>query len=114
MAYDATLTARVRQIVAGHPAIVEKKMFGGISFILQGNMACGVHGADLIVRLAPGDTDAALAKPGARLFDLTGRPMKGWIVVAGDVCADDATLQSWVDQSMAFAQSLPPKEYSKK
>ena len=109
MAYDATLTARIRHIVAGHPAIVEKKMFGGLSFILQGNMACGVHGTDLIIRLAPSDMDAALAKPGARPFDLTGRPMKGWLMVAGDACTDDAVLQTWVEQSVTFAQSLPAK-----
>jgi TfoX/Sxy family transcriptional regulator of competence genes len=109
MAYDTTLTARIRELAAGHPAMVEKKMFGGISFILQGNMACGVHGVDLIVRLAPGDMEAALAKPGVRVFDLTGRPMKGWLVVAGDACSDDAVLQDWVERSVTFAQSLPPK-----
>lgn len=109
MAYNTTLAARIRQIVAGDPLMVEKKMFGGLCFILQGNMACGIHKEDLIVRLAPGDTDAALAKPGTRRFDITGRPMKGWVMVAGDACADDATLQAWVEQSLAFARALPPK-----
>jgi hypothetical protein len=109
MAYDATLATRVRNLVAGDPLIVEKKMFGGLSFVLQGNMACGIHGPDLVVRLAPADAATALDRPGARLFDITGRPMKGWLLVAGDTCADDAVLQEWVEQSVAFARSLPPK-----
>ena len=109
MAYDATLATRVRTLVAGDPLMVEKKMFGGLSFVLQGNMACGIHGQDLVIRLAPADAATALDRPGARLFDITGRPMKGWLLVAGDACADDAVLQGWVEQSVAFARSLPPK-----
>lgn len=109
MAYDTTLATRVRSLVAGDPLMVEKKMFGGLGFIFQGNMACGVNGSDLIVRLAPADATAALNRPGARIFDMTGRPMKGWLMVAGDACADDAVLQEWVEQSVAFARTLPPK-----
>jgi TfoX N-terminal domain len=109
MAYDTTLATRIRHILAGDPLMVEKKMFGGLAFLLQGNMACGVHKQDVVVRLAPGDADAALDKPGARPFDITGRPMKGWLLVAGDACADDNVLQAWVDQSVTFARSLPPK-----
>jgi TfoX/Sxy family transcriptional regulator of competence genes len=109
MAYDTTLATRIRQIIGGDPAIVAKKMFGGLSFMVQGNMACGVHRQDLVVRLAPSDAATALDRAGVRLFDITGRPMKGWLLVAGDACVDDGVLQTWVEQSIAFARSLPPK-----
>lgn len=109
MAYDVTLATRVRRLVANDPLMVEKKMFGGLGFILQGNMACGIHRADLVVRLSPTDAATALDRPGARIFDITGRPMKGWLLVAGDACADDEVLQAWVEQAVAFARSLPPK-----
>lgn len=109
MAYNAALATRVRRLVMSDPAMVEKKMFGGLGFMLQGNMACGIHGQDLVVRLSPAEAAAALDRPGARIFDITGRPMKGWLLVAGDACADDAVLQAWVEQAVAFARSLPPK-----
>ncbi|MCE7982132.1 MAG: TfoX family protein [Caldilinea sp. CFX5] len=109
MAYNTTLATRVRSLVAGDPLMVEKKMFGGLGFILQGNMACGIHGQDLVVRLSPTDAATALDRPGARIFDITGRPMKGWLLVAGDACTDDTVLQEWVEQSVAFARTLPPK-----
>lgn len=109
MAYDTTLATRVRRLVMSDPAMVEKKMFGGLCFMIQGNMACGIHRQDLVVRLSPAEAAVALDRPGTRLFDITGRPMKGWLMVAGDACADDEVLQAWVEQSVAFAQSLPPK-----
>ena len=109
MAYDEALAQRVRTVLPDVPGLTEKKMFGGIGFIVQGNMACGVNGNDLIVRMSPDAFDAAVAHPHVRLFDMTGRPMKGWIVVdsAGIKSAED--LQSWLRQGVAFAQSLPPK-----
>lgn len=109
MAYDTAFATRVRRLLMNDPAMVEKKMFGGLGFMLQGNMACGIHGQDLVVRLSPTEAVAALDRPGARIFDITGRPMKGWLLVAGDACADDEVLQAWVAQSVAFARSLPPK-----
>ncbi len=109
MAYDEALAARVRKTLGRQAGITEKKMFGGLAFLLRGNMCVGVHKRDLIVRLDPGDTDAALAKPHARIFDLTGRPMKGWIVVGAAGLEGDAALAQWVNQARAYAGSLPPK-----
>ena len=75
MAYDEGLATRVREVLGDQPELVEKKMFGGLAFLLNGNMACGVRGEDLIVRVAAEAADAALGEPGTRPFDLTGRPM---------------------------------------
>lgn len=109
MAYDESLASRVRSILQDDPGLDEKKMFGGIAFLINGNMACGVHTDNLIVRLDPEDYDEALGRPGAGVFDLTGKPMKGWVLVAPDVLEDDADLERWVRQGLEFAQSLPPK-----
>jgi TfoX/Sxy family transcriptional regulator of competence genes len=105
MAYDETLATRVRELV---PALGEKKMFGGLAFLLGGNMAVGVHGDDLIVRCDRAEHAAFLAEPGARPFDVTGRPMAGWLMVAGEVLDDDV-LRTWVDRGVTYAGSLPPK-----
>jgi TfoX/Sxy family transcriptional regulator of competence genes len=109
MAYDEALAQRIRAALPDVPGATEKKMFGGIGFLVDGNMACGVNGENLIVRIRPDAADAALAQPAVRVFDMTGRPMKGWIVVepAGVQSADD--LRYWIAQGIAFAQSLPPK-----
>ena len=84
-------------------------MFGGIAFMLSGNMAVGVNKDDLMVRIDPDDHDEALAQPGVRVFDMTGRPMKGWILVAPEATEDDTDLQRWVEAGLDFAGSLPPK-----
>jgi hypothetical protein len=84
MAYDEGLASRIREAIGEQPGLAEKKMFGGLAFLVDGNMACGVRGDDLIVRVAAEEADAALDEPGARPFDLTGRPMKGWLMVAAD------------------------------
>ena len=104
MAYDEVLADRVREL-CGLP---EKKMFGGIAFLLNGNMAVGVHGDDLIVRVAKADHEALLGEPGARPFDVTGKPMAGWLMVSGEVLDDDV-LGTWVERGTAYAGSLPPK-----
>ncbi|MEV0182335.1 TfoX/Sxy family protein [Streptomyces sp. NPDC050625] len=109
MAYDEGLAQRIRERLGGDPDIVEKRMFGGIGFLCRGNMAVGVSGDDLIVRIAPDATDAALARPGARLFDRSGRPMRGWILVAGPALTEDAVLGVWIDEGHGFAAGLPPK-----
>jgi len=82
MAYDEALASRVRETLSENPEITERKMFGGIAFMLSGNMAVGVSKDDLMVRIDPDDQDDALAQPGVRIFDMTGRPMKGWILVS--------------------------------
>jgi TfoX/Sxy family transcriptional regulator of competence genes len=110
LAYDERLAARIRNLVADRPGMVEKKMFGGIAFILDGNMACGVTGDDLMVRIGPDAFAQAILAPGARPFDMTGRPMKGWLVVAGEAVGGEPALRDWVSQGVAYAASLPPKK----
>ncbi|MDH6493094.1 TfoX/Sxy family protein [Streptomyces sp. SAI-127] len=109
MAYDEGLAERIRQYLGADPGVTEKRMFGGIAFLYQGNMAVGVTGEDLMVRVGPDAADAALARPGARVFDMTGRPMRGWVVVTGSAVTEDEALSAWIDAGSAFAASLPPK-----
>ncbi|MFF8844310.1 TfoX/Sxy family protein [Streptomyces sp. NPDC015127] len=109
MAFDEGLAERIRDRLGADPAITERRMFGGLAFLHEGNMAVGVIGDDLMVRVGPDATDTALAKPGTRVFDFTGRPMRGWVVVAASALAEDKALDAWVDQGHAFAASLPPK-----
>jgi TfoX/Sxy family transcriptional regulator of competence genes len=109
MAYDEGLATRVRDVLCDRPGLAEKQMFGGLAFLLHGNMACGVRGDDLIVRVAAEVADAAQDEPGTRPFDLTGRPMKGWLLVDADGHAEDEDLRRWVDRGVAYASSLPAK-----
>lgn len=109
MPYDQALAERVRALISLREAVSEREMFGGIGFMLAGNIACGVLGEELIVRLSPEDGERALAEPGVRPFDYTGRPMKGWIYVAGDALGSEEELASWVDSGADFAASLPAK-----
>jgi TfoX/Sxy family transcriptional regulator of competence genes len=109
MPIDEALVARVRQLVAGVEGITEKRMFGGLAFLVHGNMSVGVHGSDLIVRIDPIETDVALAEPGARPFDIAPRPMKGWLMVAASALADKRSLSKWVKKSVSYASSLPRK-----
>jgi TfoX N-terminal domain len=109
MAFDETLAARTRKALGKRAGLTEKQMFGGLAFLLRGNMAVGVHASEMIVRLAPEETDAALAERHVRVFDLTGRPMKGWVLVESAGIASDAALQRWVERGVKFAASLPAK-----
>lgn len=109
MAYDEGLAERVRELLAPREALVERKMFGGVAWMLAGNMACGVIGEELVVRLGAEDGEAALAEPHTREFDFTGRPMKGTVFVAADGLATDEQLAGWVDAGAEYALSLPPK-----
>jgi TfoX/Sxy family transcriptional regulator of competence genes len=109
MAFDEGLATRVRELIGDDPGVAEKRMFGGLAFLLNGNMACGVRGDDLIVRLAADASRDALAEPGARPFDLTGRPMRGWLMVGAEGHAEDDDLRRWIDRGMAHARTLPPK-----
>ena len=108
MAYNQELAERIRSQLNGVP-FVEKKMFGGVGFLLNGNMACGVHKDDLVVRVDPENHSALLKKPHAKPFDLTGRPMKGWLLVEADGCKTEKQLGGWVREAVAFASTLPPK-----
>jgi TfoX/Sxy family transcriptional regulator of competence genes len=109
MAFDEQLAERIRGSLGRRKGLVEKKMFGGVGFLLNGNMCVGVHGSELIVRLAPEDTDAALARKNTRRFDLTGRPMTGWILVEPAGLKTDAQLSNWVEVAVNYASSLPAK-----
>ena len=109
MAYDEGLAHRVGEVLAARADIIEKKMFGGVGYLLDGNMACGVHGDRLIVRVGPERYAHAQAQPHTREFDLTGRPMKGWITVGPEGYESAEELAAWVEQGLDFAGSLPPK-----
>ena len=108
MAYDEELADRIRTLLGDRADLTEKKMFGGLAFLVQGNMSVGVRGSELIVRIEPSETDAALKQPGVRIFDVTGRPMKGWVLVSGESLGQKA-LASWVAKGLAYARSLPAK-----
>ena len=109
MAYDEGLAQRMREALAEADGLMERRMFGGIAFMLHGNMAVGISGDELMVRVGPEGYDEALAQPHARVFDMTGRVMRGWVVVAAEGIADDAALDGWVQQGAEFARSLPAK-----
>jgi TfoX/Sxy family transcriptional regulator of competence genes len=109
MAYDEGLAQRVREAIGSPPGLGEKKMFGGVGFMVQGNMACGVNQDLLIVRVGPEAYQEALAHPHTRPFDMTGRPMRGWVMVEQEGIASEAELEDWVQEGVAFAQSLPAK-----
>jgi hypothetical protein len=109
VAYDEGLAQRVRETLADRRDIEEKRMFGGLSFMVGGNLACGIIGEDLIVRVGPDGGAGALAQPHTRPFDFTGRPMKGWVVVDQAGLDADEVLGEWVERGVSFAASLPPK-----
>jgi TfoX/Sxy family transcriptional regulator of competence genes len=109
MAHDEELADRIREQLASRSDVTERKMFGGIAFMVAGNMACGVLGKDLIVRLGEEDGEKALAEEGVRPFDFTGKPMKNIVYVAPERTADDDALSEWVDAGADFAASLPSK-----
>lgn len=108
MAYNLKLAERIRDQLDGMP-YVEKKMFGGVGYLLHGNMACGVIKDDLIVRIDPQVQPVLLKKPHVKLFDMTGRPMKGWLVVEPDGIKTAKQLSTWVRLGVEFAMTLPAK-----
>ena len=110
MAYDEDLASRISEHLTDRVGITEKAMFGGLAFLLHANMAVGItNSGELMVRVGPAGADDALARPHTRPFDMTGRPMKGWIVVAPEGFADRRELGRWGDCGVTFAASLPPK-----
>ncbi|MGH3860835.1 TfoX/Sxy family protein [Actinokineospora sp.] len=109
MAYDESLATRVGGLAGEIPGMTEKKMFGTLVFLLNGNMSCGVYGDGLIVRLSPEASAAALAEPGVRVPEMGGRPMKNWVLIEPDHLADDADLDGWIQRGVTYAGSLPAK-----
>ena len=112
MAFAEALAERVRDVLAARDEVTERKMFGGIAFMLSGNMAVGIVGDDLMVRLDPADAKRALAEPHVRPMDFTGRPPKNMVYVGPEGTAADADLAEWVEAGANFAASLPPKSKS--
>ena len=109
MAYDEELDRRIKKIVSRWKGTADKKMFGGVCHLLNGNMFCGVHKDFLILRLGPDRAEAALKLPQVRPFDITGRPMKGWVMVSEDGFKNDKDLKNWLEQAKSFAEALPEK-----
>jgi TfoX/Sxy family transcriptional regulator of competence genes len=109
MAYDEGLAQRIREVLSDVPEIKEKKMFGGLAFMLNGNMACGLAKEDFMVQVGPENYAETLRKPHARKMEFTGRPMKGFITVDVEGYENDKVLASWVKQGVDYARSLPAK-----
>ena len=108
MAYDETLAERVRSALAGEPGLTERRMFGGLAFMIDGHMACRIVNDELMLWLGAEGADAALDRPHVRPMDFTGRPMAGMVFVSPDALRGQV-LHRWVNQAVAFALTLPPK-----
>lgn len=109
MAYSHSLADRVRHTIGNSRGITEKKMFGGVGFLLNGNMLVGIWQQSLIVRLGPDQATEALKQDYVREFDVTGRPMKGWIMVEPDGLDSDKDVSEWIDRAAQFVMTLPAK-----
>ena len=110
MAYDEDLADRIRELVASEPDVTEHQMFGGLAFLVGGNMSVAASGqGGLMVRVNPDDTDALLAKPHARPFEMQGREMRGWLRVDAEGVRTKRQLAPWVTRGVAYARSLPAK-----
>jgi len=110
MAYDEALAERIRELIASERGIVEQKMFGGLAFLLHGNMSVAASGqGELLVRVDPDETDALTKKAGVRVMEMRGREMPGWLRVDADTVRTKKQLSVWVDHGVSFARSLPPK-----
>jgi TfoX/Sxy family transcriptional regulator of competence genes len=109
MAFSESLAQRIRSVLARQKGIVEKKMFGGIGFLHHGNMLVGIWKDSLIARLGPADGEKALAEEHVKPFDITGKAMKGWVLVEPEGIESDEQLQEWVQRAMEFVKGLPRK-----
>jgi TfoX/Sxy family transcriptional regulator of competence genes len=111
MAYDEDLANRIRELIATEGGVKEQRMFGGLAFLIGGYMAVGVSGqGGLMLRCDPDETDALLAEPHARAFEMRGRTMRGWLRVEAEGVASKAGLEPWVSRGVAYVRTLPPKE----
>ena len=110
MAYDEDLANRIRELIAGEAGVTEQRMFGGLAFLIGGNMSVAASGqGGLMVRVDPQETDALVAKPHARPFEMRGREMRGWLRVDPDGVRTKRQLEPWVARGVSYARSLPPK-----
>jgi TfoX/Sxy family transcriptional regulator of competence genes len=110
MAYDEDLAGRIRELLAGEPNLAEKKMFGGLSFLIGGNMAVGASGqGGILVRVDPEESDDLVAKTNATPMEMRGRQMQGWLRVAAEDLGSKRELAKWVELGRIYARSLPAK-----
>ena len=109
MPYDAGLAQRVRETLEEEPEFDEKKMFGGICFLLFGNMVCGIIRDELLVRVGAANYNEALKMPHTKKFDLTGKALTGWVMVVSEALDSDEELNDWVQKAVSFVRTLPPK-----
>ena len=109
MAYDEMLQERIRWAVGGRVGVTEKKMFGGVAFLLKGKMFCGIVKGDLMVRVGPERHEAALREPHVRPMDFTGRPMKGYVYVDPDGSGTDREVKRWAERGIEFVATLGKK-----
>ena len=109
MAYDEALAERIRVLLEGEPGVVERKMFGGLAFMVGGNMSVGITGDDLMVRVGADGFEEAISQPHARPMDFTGRPMKGFVYVDAAGFNTEETLALWMERGVSYARSLPAK-----
>ncbi len=110
MAYDEALAGRIRNLVGDPPGLTEQKMFGGLAFLIGGNMAVAASGqGGILVRVDPEESDALVATTPAELMEMRGRSMRGWLRVAAEHLSSEKELAAWVERGTAFARSLPPK-----
>jgi TfoX/Sxy family transcriptional regulator of competence genes len=110
VAYDEDLADRIRELIAGEPGVTEKKMFGGLAFLVGGNMAVSASGqGGLLLRVDPAETDELVGTTSAEIAVMQGREMPGWLRIAAEHVAGDPELEAWVRRGTAFARSLPPK-----
>jgi TfoX/Sxy family transcriptional regulator of competence genes len=110
MAYDEELANRIRELIAGESDVTEKRMFGGLAFLIGGHMAVAASGqGGLMVRVDPDETDKLAAKPHAGPFEMRGKPMQGWLRVGAGGVRTKRQLEPWVKRGVGYARSLPPK-----
>ncbi len=110
MAYDEELANRIRELVADEEGLTEQKMFGGLAFLINGNMSVSASGqGGLLLRVDPAETDALAGDPHAEPFEMRGRPMQGWLRVDAEGVQTKRELQRWVARGVAYARSLPSK-----
>lgn len=110
MAYDEELAARIRDVLRHDPGVTEKRMFGGLAFLIDGHMAVGASSqGGLMLRIDPAAAERLVDPPHARPFEMRGRPMRGWLRIDADVLATDDDLRRWVDEGATYARTLPPK-----
>jgi hypothetical protein len=110
MAFDESLAARIRDALARKKGVEERKMFGGVGFLLHGNLLVGVWKDALIARLGPEEGEEALREPHVKEFDITGRAMKGWVLVGPEGVPDDEQVTAWIERATQFVRTLPAKE----